>query len=145
VVLLSIVATATIPLWAKGAKGMSDFRIAEMYLLLPFVAAGFSLVAINLVRTRESLFTTFQVSSTGITLENSRYGVLSLDWNEVTQATYCRLAKMIILESPRLWQPLVIMNFGGNSVAPEFAAARTLIRSAMRDRWIERLFKLPGI
>jgi hypothetical protein len=137
-VLACIIATATIPLWAQWGKGMNDFQIDVMYLFLPLLAVGYSWLAINLVRNRESLFTTFHVASTGITIENRRYGALSLDWEDLTRATYTRRG-MISLESPRLLQSLVIFNFsGGRGLAPEFAAARNLIRGAMRDRWIER-------
>jgi hypothetical protein len=81
-----------------------------------------------MIRHREALFTTIQVSPAGVVVENSRYGVLLLNWDDVTHATYSRLGKMITLESPKLSKPLVIMNFGNRGLAPEFVAARAASR-----------------
>jgi hypothetical protein len=64
--------------------------------------------------------------------------VLLLNWNDVTHATYSSFGKMITLESPKLSKPLVIMNFGGGGLAPEFLAARTSIQAAVNNRWSER-------
>jgi hypothetical protein len=125
----------TIRLWAKGAAGMGGKAIVVAYILGPLFAVGYFWFAIVMARNIESLFTTFQVSPAGITIENWRYGVLSLDWKDLTSATYNK--KRIILKSPMLWPPLSILDLGrGRSEGREFVAARNLIRGAIQDRWI---------
>jgi len=79
-----------------------------------------------------------RVSPAGVAVENSRYGVLLLNWADVTRATYSRFGKMITLESPKLSKPLAIMNLEARGVAPEFSAARSIISAALSDRWSER-------
>lgn len=66
-----------------------------------------------------------------------RYGVLALSWTDV-RATYSRMAKMIVLESPRLVRPLAVMNFGGRALTPEFIAAKAIVKRTVGERWSER-------
>ena len=96
------------------------------------------------IRTRESIFTTFRVSQAELVIENSRYGVLTLNWRELTRATYTRMGiagKTITLEAPQLIKPLAIM---GHLRTPgsttRFVIAQMLIQRAMGDRWVERWF-----
>jgi len=135
IVLLFVAIMATTPLIAKGVGSQN---IATIYLLFPLLVVGFSWVIWSVIRNREALFTTIRVSSAGVTVENARYGVLLINWNDVTQASYSRFGKTITLESPRLFEPLAIMSFGGRGLAPEFLAARNAIQAAIRDRWSER-------
>jgi len=96
------------------------------------------------LRTIESVFTTFRVSRVQLIIENSRYGVLTLNWAELTRVTYTRIGiagKTITLEAPQFVKPLAIMSQlrtpGSNA---RFVVARMLIQRAVGDRWMERWF-----
>jgi hypothetical protein len=138
IALLFVVIMVTIPLMPKGIVGIGTQNAITIYLLFPLLIAGFSWAMWSLIRNREALFTTIRVSPMGVVVENSRYGVLLLNWNDVTHATCSSFGKMITLESPKLSKPLAIMNFGGGGLAPEFLAARTAIQAAVNNRWSER-------
>jgi hypothetical protein len=91
-------------------------------------------------RHREALFTTIHVYGSGITVQNTRYGVLVLKREDV-RATYSRMSKMVVLESPRLTRPLAIMNFFGGvggQPAPEWLAVKAIVQRAVGERWSER-------
>ena len=120
------------------AKGMGAQNLATVYLLFPLLIVGFSWAVWSVIRNREALFTTVRVSPAGVAVENSRYGVLLLNWADVTRATYSRFGKMITLDSPKLSKPLAIMNLDARGIAPEFSAARSIISAALSDRWSER-------
>ncbi len=134
-VLLLLVIMVTTPLMAKG---IGFQNLLTIYLLFPVLVAGFSWTVWSMVRNRDTLFTSIRVSPAGVTIENSRYGVLLLNWDDVTHATYSKFWKTITLESPKLLKPLAIMNFGSRGAAPEFLAARGAIQAAVRARWSER-------
>jgi hypothetical protein len=138
VILLFVVIMISMPVLPKGTQAVGAQNLATIYLLFPLLVAGFSWVIWTMIRHREALFSTIQVSPVGIVVENSRYGVRLLNWNDVTHATYSRFGKMIILESPKLSKPLAVMNFGGRGLAPEFLAARTVIHAAVSNRWSEQ-------
>ena len=137
-ILLFVVIMTTIPLMPNGIQRMGAQNLATIYLLFSLLIAVLFWVVWTMIRNREALFTTIQVSSTGVVVENSKYGVLLLNWDDVTHATYSRFGKMITLESPRLSKPLAIMNLGSSGLAPQFLAARTAIQAAVRNRWSER-------
>jgi len=96
------------------------------------------------VRNIESVFTTFRISPMQLVVENSRYGVLTLNWAELTGATYTRIGiagKTITLEAPHLAKPLAIMSqLRTPGSAARFVIAQMLIQSAVGDRWVERWF-----
>jgi hypothetical protein len=128
-------AIANTPLAAKGIK-----ELAIIYLVGSLSVIVFSLLVSSMVRNRESLFTTFEISPPGITIKNSRYGALLLNWSDLTRATYSRGDGMITLESPQLLKPIAIMDLGGPRLStPEFTTAQQIIQGAIHDRWIERL------
>lgn len=137
IVLLFVVIMATAPLMS-AKLGMQE--VATVYLLFPVLVVLFSWIVWAFVSNRETLFTTFRISRAGLVVENSRYGVLIINWNEITRATYSKTGKMITLESPKLLRPLAIMSFGRNGLTPQFMAARTVIQEAIPDRWKERWF-----
>jgi hypothetical protein len=138
IILLFVVIMVTIPLMPNMIRRMGAQNLATIYLLFPLLVVGFFWVIWTMIRNREALFTTIQVSPAGVVVENSRYGVLLLNWEDVTHATYSSFGKMITLESPRLSKPLAIMNFGSRGLAPQFLAARTAIQTAVSNRWSER-------
>jgi hypothetical protein len=127
-----------IVLW--GDLASPDFwpfaLVFPVCLLLPFhICCHIT----SVVRNRESLFTEFIVSSTGINVSSPRYFKLSLGWNDVTRATYSRLLETITLESPRLAHPLAIMNLvvrKGRRWEPDpaFVAALELIEGGIGAR-----------
>lgn len=121
---------------ARQSQHLGSQNLIAAYLLFPVLIALFVWAISLLVRYRESLFTTFRFSAAGIVVQNSRYGELVLHWHDVA-ATYSAPAKMIVLRSPKLAKPLAVMSFGG-SAAPEFIAARTMIRLRIGDRWKQR-------
>jgi hypothetical protein len=138
IALLFVVIMVSIPLMPKGVGGLGTQNAITIYVLFPLLIVGFSWAMWSVIRNREALFTTIRVSPAGVVVENSRYGVLLLNWNDVTHATYSSFGKTITLESPKLSKPLAIMNFGGRGLPPEFLAARTLIEAAVSNRWSER-------
>jgi hypothetical protein len=138
IALLFVTIMVTIPLMPKGVGGIGTQNAITIYLLFPLLIVGFCWAMWSVIRNREALFTTIRVSPAGVVVENSRYGVLLLNWSDVTNATYSRFGKMITLESPKLSKPLAIMNFGSGGLAPEFLAARTVIQAAVSNRWSER-------
>ncbi len=122
-------------------------RLAATGLYFPpfmVVMVPLSVYVWFIVRNRENVLTTYRVSQTGIVIENSRYGVFTLNWDEVTRATYRRLGvvgETITLDAAQLAKPLVIMivHRTRGSIA-KFVTAQTLIQRAMGHRWVERWF-----
>lgn len=119
---------------AKETQRLGLQNLMSAYLLFPVLIALFVWAIWSLVRYREAFFTTFRLSAAGIVVQNSRYGLLVLNWDDVS-ATYSPPAKMVVLRSPKLAKPLALMSFGGGSMAPEFLAARTMISTRLGDRW----------
>ena len=132
------------PMWAAlGAVGtLGAAGIVTVYLLFATLVVAFSWYIWFIVRNTESLFSTFRVSRTEITIENSRYGVLTLNWEEVARATFRKLGfagRVITLEAPQLAKPLAIMSrFRTPGSNAKFVIAQMVIQRAMGDRWIER-------
>jgi hypothetical protein len=137
-VLVLLAIMVTIPLMPKGIGGFGTQNAITTYLMFPLLIVGFCWVMWSVIRYREALFTTIRVSTGGVVVEYHRYGVLLLNWGDITHATYSSFGKMIILESPKLLKPLAIMNFGSRGLAPEFLAARTLIQGAISNRWSQK-------
>jgi hypothetical protein len=136
IVLTLLIATSFAVMAATplGLKGMSDRGVALISVLCLTLFIVHAWVAADLIRNRETLFTTFQVTSTGITVEDARYGQLVLNCNDVTRATYRRFLGSITLDSPRLLKPIAIMNPTPRNFSPEFEAARELIGEALHAR-----------
>jgi len=137
--LLAGIGVALMPrIWA--APGGNTIILLLVFVLM----VVFSWHLWYLVRNRESIFTTFRVSQTELIIENSRHGVLKLNWDEVTSATYSRIGihgKTITLEAPQLAKPLVIMSrFRTPGSNARFVIAQMVIERAMGDRWVERWF-----
>ena len=114
------------------------------YLFCGVLAVGAAWYLWFIVRNIESVFTTFRVSQTQLIIENSRYGVLTLNWGELTRATYTRIGiagETITLEAPQLAKPVAIMSHLRTAGSTgRFVIAHRLIQRAMGDRWVERWF-----
>src|SRR5215469_4260289 len=95
IILLFVVIMITIPLMHDGIRQIGAQILATIYLLFPLLTVGLLWVIWTMIRNREALFTTLQVSPSGVVVENSRYGVLVLNWDDVTHATYSSFGKMI--------------------------------------------------
>jgi hypothetical protein len=136
--LLALVLASLVAGTPWSDQGLSTRELVICYLLLPLPIVFLCVTIGSWIRHWETLFTTFEVSSTGIIVESSPYGRLLLGWNDLTRATYSHTQSLIILESPKLTKPLAIRKLA-QGVAPEFTAARKLIRGAMGGRWSQRL------
>ena len=107
------------------------------YLLFPVLIVAFSWVVWTIIRYREALFTILTVSDSGVLVQNSRYGALLLNWDEIS-AVYYSFGKMVILQSQKLARPLAIMSFSKGGPAPEFVAAKAIIERHLGARWSDR-------
>jgi len=145
IVLLLVVSLALmggVPFLPYRSFGHRDIQLLLLtYSLGPAMAALSAWSVWVLLRYREALTTTIRVSASGVTVQNPHYGVLMINWADV-QATYSRIGKMLVLQSPRLARPLAIMNFatgyGPTPPRPEFLAAKALVQSSVGERWNER-------
>jgi hypothetical protein len=107
--LLGIPVVIAVVMMFLAGMGIATFLLArkfdlEIFLaayLFPALTALMSWALWAVLRYRESLFTTIRVSTSGVVVQNSRYGVLLLPWEEL-RATYIRVGRMVILEASRL-------------------------------------------
>lgn len=137
VVVTLLVVIGTAPLVLAKKFDLQFFLTA--YLLFPVLVVLFSWIVWAILRYREALFTTIRVSDSGIVVQNTRYGMLLLNWNDV-HATYSRFGKMVVLESPKLIRPLAIMSFAGGAGGPthQFLAAKAIVQRSVGERWSEQ-------
>lgn len=120
--------TVAMPLW----------KIGLAYVIFPFMAVFSAVGTFTSFRYgRESVFTTFHVSSHGIAIENRRYGLLQLTWPDIKGATYSRIMKTVVLDSPRLSNPIAIMN-NPTVDAADFQTAVAIIRQNLQGRLITK-------
>jgi len=136
VLLLSVLVILVPPLWSAPGETI------VVFLLVVVILVVFSWHLWYLVRNRESIFTTFRISPAALTIENQRYGVLTLTWDEISCATYSKIGidgKRITLEAASLVKPLVIMSTLATAGSrATFVIAQMLMQRALGDRWIER-------
>jgi hypothetical protein len=146
--LLGVPVAALFNLALLALLGLAPFLSAQdfdvkvgAYLVFPALVALLSWHLWALLRYREALFTTIRVFGSGIMIQNTRYGVLALNWADV-RATYSRVGKMVVLESPKLIRPLAIMSFGGlyGQPDPYFLASKAMVQCLVGERWTERWF-----
>ena len=117
--------TVAMPLW----------KIGLAYLIFSSMAVFLAVGTVTIFRYgRESLFTTFRISNHGIGIENRRYGLLQLAWPDIEGATYSQIGKTIVLNSPRLLNPIAIM-YNPNAESTEFQAAVAMVRQNLQGRF----------
>jgi hypothetical protein len=135
---IAVAAEWVLELFAPPAGTDTTLTTGLGHFGMPVLVAAFAWVIWTLIHYREAFFTTFRFAPSGIIVQNSRYGVLHMTWDEVA-ARYSRIGRMIVLTSPKLVRPLAVMNFGPRgALAPEFVEAKARIRGAVGPRWGER-------
>lgn len=116
--------------------------VKDACLLAPVLAAYLFLCwcGVIILRYRESLFTTFTVSRSGVSIENSRYGCIDVSWHEFSCATYSKVGKHIVLHSEKLQKPIAIISDASKAGPGVFPEVLKTIRLKLSSKMTERYF-----